>query len=39
MKEYYVDFSCWIVRAESGIEAEQIALEHIKKKNNVSCYM
>lgn len=30
MKEYHVDFSSWIVRAESARHATQIALKYIK---------
>ena len=33
MKEYYIDFSCWKVRAESEHEAKQLALKYIKEQS------
>ena len=33
MKEYYVDFSSWTVRAKSARHATQIAIEYIKEQS------
>ena len=31
MKEYYIDFSCWTVRANSENRALTIAIKHIRE--------
>tara|TARA_R100001594_G_scaffold118632_1_gene153954 strand:- start:73 stop:408 length:336 start_codon:yes stop_codon:yes gene_type:complete len=33
MKEYYVDFSSWTVRAKSARHAKKIAIEYIKEQS------